>query len=180
MKCLYRLLLIGFTTFVTIQNVYSQDGLSTQLKAAIERDSSISPLEWQAMNVKKGNVQPDKVESKTLTFWFLSHPLPETLDKSMIDELEVFKNANATKVIDEIERKMPRTIVHADRITELECKSDNESGTGTFSFSVPNLYRGKIGFRAFKEESGWVISEFHLPAYRVHLIRDGVKWNVKQ
>jgi hypothetical protein len=66
----------------------------------------------------------------------------------------------------------PVTMIHADRITDVTCKVDGDMATGTVSFKVPSLYEGKADYVARRKAGKWQITEFKLPANKVHIVRD--------
>lgn len=156
---------------------HSQKEVSAKLKIAIEKDSSIPDQEWQSLDARNQPIDHKKINGTTLTSAFISMRAPDEPDKPKSDELEVFKTSTVVRIIDEIERvKAPYTFIHADRITDLDFKIDNDTAQGTFSFVVPDLYKGKFGYRAKLTESDWRITEFLLPAHGIHLVRDGDTW----
>ena len=182
MKNLSCLVQVGIVTAFWITSTFADDALQTQLKNAIERDSSIPDDQWRSMDVKNKTIRPNEEKNKTLTFWFMSYLAPTPPTKSQFEELEVFETSNPRKVTDEIERKPNRfTIIHADRIEQIECHVNDDNGTasGTFSFHVPELYKGKISYIAEKRNADWVIVAFQMPAYHTRLIRDGSTWHIQ-
>jgi hypothetical protein len=49
------------------------------------------------------------------------------------------------------------------------------------SFEVPGLYQGKVQYAAQRHHGKWLITEFIMPAYGIHLVRadDGL-WKEKR
>ncbi len=183
MRRIVKLLLAALVCTFIQSSAHSQDDVSAALKSAIERDSAMNDLEWRSLNLRKRNeaIDPKKVKRQTLTFTFLSLRVPETINNNMTGELELFKSATPTGILDEIERNKERyTFVRADRINEIDFKIVKDEAVGTFSFLVPDLYKGRIGYRARMVDSKWSITEFILPSYEIHLVRDGDSWMTKK
>ena len=181
----FNVVIIAILTWASTQAAFSQEDVAAKLKKevtaklkmAIEQDSSIPDREWQSLDARNQPIDHKKLKGTTLTSTFISMRAPDELNKAKSDELDVFKTSTVVRIIDEIERvKAPYTFIHADRITDLEFKIDNDTAQGTFSFLVTDLYKGKIGYRAKLTESDWRITEFLLPAHGIHLVRDGETW----
>jgi len=86
-------------------------------------------------------------------------------------------------MLEEMRRKLPEdvssrddpvgaTLIHADRITDLTCEIEGVTATGTVSFEVPELYRGKVDYVARRDDGAWQITEFAMPAFGVRLVCD--------
>ena len=71
----------------------------------------------------------------------------------------------------------PRTMVRAERITGHTCELSGDAATGTVSYEVPDLYRGKFNFVAKRIDGHWQITELAMPARKIDLIRrEGGGW----
>ncbi len=71
----------------------------------------------------------------------------------------------------------PRTMVRAERITGQTCELSGDAATGTVSYEVPDLYRGKFNFVAKRSDGRWQITELAMPARKIHLLRkEGGGW----
>lgn len=91
--------------------------------------------------------------------------------------------APASAMVAEMRRKSPGdvssrddpggvTLIHADRITDFTCEIEGDTATGTVSFEVPELYRGKVDYMAHRNDGKWRITEFSMPAFAVRLVCD--------
>ena len=71
----------------------------------------------------------------------------------------------------------PRTMVRAERISGHTCEVSGDAATGTVSYEVPDLYRGKFNFVAKRIDGRWQITELAMPARKIHLLRkEGGGW----
>jgi len=66
----------------------------------------------------------------------------------------------------------PITCIHRDRITDCTCKIDGDKATGTVSFTVPGLYKGKAHFYAERHDGEWFICEFSMPSLNIDIVRE--------
>ncbi len=66
----------------------------------------------------------------------------------------------------------PITCIHLDRITDCTFKTDGDTATGTVSFTVPGLYKGKAHFYAERHEGEWFICQFSMPSLDVDIGRE--------
>lgn len=69
--------------------------------------------------------------------------------------------------------KSPVTFLSADRITNVTAEVDGDEATGTVTFIAPKLYEGLVQYAAVRDSGGWRITEWRMPAYGIHLTRDG-------
>jgi predicted Ser/Thr protein kinase len=69
------------------------------------------------------------------------------------------------------------TAIQPEFITNCTCRTENDTATGTVSFTAPGLYSGKVDFVARRTAGVWRIDEFRLPGYGIKTVRgeDG-KW----
>jgi uncharacterized protein (TIGR03067 family) len=66
----------------------------------------------------------------------------------------------------------PVTLVHADRIRGVTCEVKGDTATGTVSYEVPKLYRGKFNYVAHRTSGAWQITELTMPAWGIHAVRN--------
>lgn len=59
------------------------------------------------------------------------------------------------------------TMLQPQYIDELTIDSTDTQATGTIEFAAPDLYKGKVRFRAEQVNGDWAITEFELPHYKI-------------
>jgi len=95
--------------------------------------------------------------------------------KAEFEWLELLIPFEALQEIDRGERR-PKTIIHANRITDVTCHVDEDRATGCVSFTVPRICRGKVNYVAVKSDGVWKITEFHMPAHKLDIRKEGDEW----
>ncbi len=73
------------------------------------------------------------------------------------------------------------TSLHYERITRCTCDVDGDVARGIVAFSVPELYAGKVGYVATRQDGQWNITEFDLAGYGIKTVlgEDGI-WKVEK
>jgi hypothetical protein len=127
------------------------------------------------------------LDTKPLTVGLMYHyrrqPFEELEEAINVRRQEFFIDwpvPPTAKVSTEFERSVAngyRTIVQADRITNVTCNVVGRAATGEFSFQVPEIGKGTVQYSANHEAGNWQITEFRLPTHnwRFQLAESG-KW----
>ncbi|MEQ8788137.1 MAG: hypothetical protein RIC55_17650 [Pirellulaceae bacterium] len=128
------------------------------------------------------------IEDKSLTLKLFGMKLNKDRTEEQLEEYKTLtESPRASDLAAEIFRARrigsvfitlsPVTAIHAERITGFTCEVDGDTARGTVSYKVPELYEGKANYVALRKDDSWRITEFLLPAHKIHLIRgeDG-KW----
>jgi hypothetical protein len=160
------------------------------IRQVIPADAAMMRADFERLATDQSGPSASKVEDKSLTlmlldlrvkddekskeqFRFLTdrYPKPSTLAR----ELHRERRTGERRIL-----LGPVTFIHADRITDFKCKVNGDTAAGTVSFKVPELYQGQVEYVAQKLGGKWFISEFIMPAYRIHVVRgdDGL-WKQK-
>ena len=61
------------------------------------------------------------------------------------------------------------TPIPIDAIKHYSCQVEGEFASGEFGYELPELYRGNVNFKACNENGKWKITEFIMPARKIHL-----------
>jgi hypothetical protein len=128
--------------------------------------------------------QPDpaKIKSKSLTLVLLSlHPEPDAKNsEAMLKEFRFLGDtvpnpAQFAAALSTSAKHGYASFIQEDWITDCTCKSTADRAEGTVAFKTDH-FAGKIQFKAEKEKDGWVITEFHMPNYKIRISRgkDGI------
>ncbi len=130
------------------------------------------PLEWEP---PRGNEKPSSPEVKLRDFNGFSEifSAEETPDPAKLAKRihEIIAAAKKSK------DKGYATLIQPEHITDLTCKVEGKTATGTVSFEAKGLYKGRAEYKACLTDQGWKIEEFRLPGYQIRLTKqeDG-KW----
>ena len=151
------------------------------------------PAEDFAKIVSEGESPKAPLREASLTHLFLRMRPPPVKDprRKAMDEEFMFTTGHvqlpASKIEAEIYRPSspgakitaaggaptgPVTLVHADRIRGVTCEVKGDTATGTVSYEVPKLYRGKFNYVAQRTGGAWQITELSMPAWGIHAVRD--------
>ena len=135
-----------------------------------------------------GTADPAKFRSAkghSLTWWLLTYvpgpdaPKNPTSFKFLGDALNPAKTASALAGPKDKDGKHRAyaSLIHPEYITDVTCKADGDTATGTVTFKAEKVYEGKVEYTARKKDGKWRIEEFRLPDYKVTLAlgADG-KW----
>ncbi len=101
---------------------------------------------------------------KSLQFRYLTEPAPHPSELAN----EVYRQIGSGRFA---VLTAPVTMIQANRITKLTCQVQDDSAQGKISFRVPKLYAGEVDYVAEKRESGWVITDFTMSDFDVHIRR---------
>lgn len=162
----------------------------TEIRQAIMSDSAMMTADFEML--ARQAVVPDltSIEDKSLTlvlltlelqdnenareqFRFLTTPHPKPSE--LAGELYRAKATGKRVIV-----LQPVTFIHTDRITGITSEIHEDIASGTVSFKVPELYQGKVDYKARKHEGKWYVVEFSLPAYQISIvIGDDGQWKIK-
>jgi len=162
-----------------------------EIRKLVPFASSMKLADLDRLAMSPTSPKESDVEDKSLTLMFLTFPM--TTDEKSREQFRFLTDAmpKPTDLVKELTRHVvgkgrfrvalgPVTFVQADRITDFTCKIGGERATGTVSFEVPKLYKGKADYVARRTDGKWQIGEFMMPGRGVHIVRgeDG-KWGRK-
>jgi len=178
---MYRHLIWIVFVFFALDSVGTTANDRDEIKKIIPSDSAMSPADFEKIATSKIARSPSATKDRSLT-WALLNLKPKKTDQAKNQFLFLQSNPpDPAKLAAEIARPIsfgkkrlypqPITFIHADRITGFGCMVESEKATGWVSFKVPDLYQGKVNFKAKKNLGKWQITEFMVPAYAIHLIQ---------
>ncbi len=166
---------------------------ASEIKKLIPTATAMSSKDFLAMATSPNAPQESDFKDKPLTLMLFSLQVtPEDTDEQKL-EFQYLDEGGFIKpsaLAEETYRGIkvgklfipsaPRTMVHANRITEFTYKVDGDKATGRFHFRVPKLYRGQVDYVAKRTDEKWQIVELQMPARGIDLVRnDDGKWSKK-
>jgi hypothetical protein len=164
---------------------------AAEIKQLIPAAAAISLRDMDALAKSSAAPKPADVESKSLTLMLLSLKVSD--DEKAREEFRFLTEGTPqpSRLAEEIYRNVrgrgplrfafgPVSMIQADRITDCTCNADGDKATGVVSFTVPELYQGKVQYSARREKGKWRIVEFRMPANGIRIVRmDDGKWTSK-
>lgn len=156
-----------------------------KIKALIPTAAAISRKDWLKIAMSSGMPKSSDIENMPLTMIVLITAVQPSDTEQQLEEFNY--DGNATPRPAELSKEFMRpligklfqtsvTALHFDRITKFTCEVKENSAKGYCKFKVPGLYTGKVNYIAKKTKAGWQITEFVMPARKIHLKYDGKKW----
>ena len=150
------------------------------IKRAIAMDSAMTREDFLKLAHSHVAARRKDLEDQSLTFMLFvfatsdrtkqaDFQLSEENVKPSIIAAEVYRGRRGDKRLITYE---PITCIHLDRITDCTCKIDGDTATGTVSFTVPGLYKGKAHFYAERHDGEWFICEFSMPSLNIDIVRE--------
>ena len=162
-----------------------------QIKRLIPDATAMTLTDFKVLFVFHYPVDVSSLEKASLTAMLIDlRPAIENV-KEAKEQFELLKSDNViypvANIRDEIARSPdprrptpPITMIHADRITGFTCQAEGDAAKGTVSYEVPQLYRGKFDYVAARAGGHWRITEFSVPACKIHVVGDELgKWRIK-
>ena len=151
------------------------------IKRAIVMDSAMTREDF--LKMARSDVAPRQtdLEDQSLTFMlfvFVTSDKEKTQADFQLSEEGVKPSIIAAEVCRERrgDKRLipyePITCIHLDRITDCTFKTDGDTATGTVSFTVPGLYKGKAHFYAKRHDGEWFICEFSMPSLNIDIVRE--------
>ena len=136
-------------------------GTSNVPKASDVADKSLTLMLLAFMRVEEGQT-PKQQEQFRYLLTDGRPPTPSDLAREVCRERRTGKRRIVLA---------PVTSIHGDRITNCTCNIEKDVATGTVSFQAPRLYQGKVDYVARRVKGKWLIVEFIMPAYKIHILR---------
>jgi len=151
------------------------------IRKLVPAATAMTDEEYQAMARATELPREEWFDNKSLTMLFVTEMSVILADDKGATESEeskaefhwlgVPKPADLAHEIDRSSSR-PKTLIHSDRITNVECNRNQDIATGTISFKVTYLCEGRVGYVAIKKNGAWVITELTMPAHGIHIIRN--------
>ncbi|MBV9123145.1 MAG: TIGR03067 domain-containing protein [Planctomycetes bacterium] len=139
--------------------------------------SSISNADFRKLSAASG-APPDTIKSQSLSLVLLSS-VPEGVEKNPQAKKDFRSLVKGTPTPGEIaaalslsQQKGYVSVLQPEYITQASVEAGEDKAQGTVSFRCQDLYEGTVGYRAEKQESRWVITEFRLPHYGIRVVRN--------
>lgn len=146
----------------------------TQIATAIARDAAISEADFGTIAAQPRVPSLEMLDNKTLTFFVLTLQKQADLSveaKKEFDFLTPYTPKPSDIAIEVTRKGEPLSVIHTDRIKNIEVSVDGDDAKGIVTFLVPDLYEGSISFAARRSNSKWFITRFDLPNHGISLIR---------
>jgi hypothetical protein len=182
-----------FVLIITLTALTSRDCLGddeSEIRQAIVTDSSMMAADFESF--ARQATKPDRtlIEDQSLTLVLLTLDVQDSLKAREQFRFLKAPHPKPSELADELYRTkktgkrvillQPITFIHADRITDLTCEVKDDAASGSVSFKVPELYQGKVDYKARKHEGRWYVVEFGLPAYSMSVaIGNDGQWKMK-
>ena len=130
----------------------------------------------------------DDIKDKSLTLQLFSMKLKDRTDEQLEEYKILAERLKPAELVAEIYRARriggiviplaPVTAIHAERITDFTCEVDGDTARGIVTYKVPDLYQGRVNYVAQRKGDKWRITEFLMPAHKLHIVRsDDGRWS---
>jgi hypothetical protein len=160
-----------------------------QIRFSIPETTAMTQEDFDILFDRKPKQTVFEPKQTSLTLQILGLPPAADVSPEARDEFELLVSDPGVAVLEKIRDEMapplplrvrryfpnyvapgPRSMIRANRIKEFTCEVNGDTATGTVTFEVPKLYRGKFNYAAKRVGRRWQITELAMPARKIDLL----------